>query len=280
MSKKALVPIEQRTTDFYGDEIITVVVEKDGDQIVYIPLRPICNFLGLDWSGQRQRINRNLVLNSEKQGVVVTPSPSNEGAGGGPQEMMCLPLDYLNGWLFGINAERVKPEIQEQVVRYQRECYKILSKAFLSPSNSQLEVSQSPLVYIREMSLAIAQLAQEQIELDSRLQQTEIQVSDHADRLDKAANFFKKLDSRVGSLEKKLSPADGQPITMEQASEISQAVKTLAITLGEKSGKNEFQGVYGQLYRTFGITSYKTLPVSKFAEAMKFLNEWYASLNQ
>lgn len=33
--------------------------------------------------------------------------------------MLCLPLEYLNGWLFGINATRVKKEIRENLIRYQ-----------------------------------------------------------------------------------------------------------------------------------------------------------------
>ena len=54
--------------------------------------------------------------------VTVTP--------GGRQEMFCLPLDYLSGWLFGMNADRVNPEIRDRLIQYQRECYKVLAEAF------------------------------------------------------------------------------------------------------------------------------------------------------
>lgn len=40
--------------------------------------------------------------------------------------MVCLPLHYLNGWLFGIDANRVKPELKEKLIRYQKECYEVL----------------------------------------------------------------------------------------------------------------------------------------------------------
>ncbi|MFN2177866.1 MAG: phage antirepressor N-terminal domain-containing protein [Candidatus Promineifilaceae bacterium] len=30
------------------------------------------------------------------------------------REMICLPLKFVPGWLFGINANRVKPEIRER----------------------------------------------------------------------------------------------------------------------------------------------------------------------
>lgn len=43
--------------------------------------------------------------------------------------MICLPLDYMCGWLFGSNADRVKPEVRGRLIRYQRECYAVLSEA-------------------------------------------------------------------------------------------------------------------------------------------------------
>jgi len=56
--------------------------------------------------------------------------------------MVCLPLDYISGFLFGLNADRVKPELRERVLRYQRECYKVLAEAFQDKrltSNSDFE---------------------------------------------------------------------------------------------------------------------------------------------
>ncbi|OPC86634.1 hypothetical protein BTV54_06205 [Pasteurella multocida subsp. multocida] len=38
-----------------------------------------------------------------------------------------LPIDYLNGWLFGIDVKRVKPEIRDLLITYKKECYKALS---------------------------------------------------------------------------------------------------------------------------------------------------------
>ena len=67
-------------------------------------------------------------------------------------------------------------------------------------------------------------------------------------------------------------------MTEEQASQISQAVKSVAQALGKASGRNEFGGVYGELYRKFGIASYKMLPARRFQEAMRFLAEWYETV--
>lgn len=120
MSDKALVPIEQRTVIFYDDEITAVLVDDDGHRVVYVPVRPVCDFLGIDWNGQRRRINRDPVLSSEIQRVDVTSTRR------GTQPMLCLPLKYISGFLFGINASRVKPELKERLIIYQRECYDVI----------------------------------------------------------------------------------------------------------------------------------------------------------
>jgi hypothetical protein len=61
---------------------------------------------------------------------------------------------------------------------------------------------------------------------------------------------------------------------------LSQAVKTVARELGARTGRNEYGGVYGQLYREFDITSYKSLPVAQFERAMEWLREWYRDIQQ
>ena len=40
--------------------------------------------------------------------------------------MTCLPLENLNGWLFSIQATRVKPEFREKLRAYQKECFQVL----------------------------------------------------------------------------------------------------------------------------------------------------------
>jgi hypothetical protein len=42
--------------------------------------------------------------------------------------------------------------------------------------------------------------------------------------------------------------------------------------------EDEITAVYGEVYRRFGISSYKLLPARRFAEAMKFLTDWHADL--
>jgi len=48
----ALVPIEEKKVNFYGDEITAVLIEINGQRQVYVPVRPLCEYLGLTWSSQ------------------------------------------------------------------------------------------------------------------------------------------------------------------------------------------------------------------------------------
>lgn len=248
----ALVPTRQREVQFYGDQI-TAVQANDGT--IYIPIRPICELIGVDWNGQRRRINRDPVLSEEVQGVDVTSTP------GGKQEMLCLPLDYISGFLFGINADRVKPELRERVVRYQRECYKILAEAFAdgrltaSPSLDDLVAAGGDAAEAYKIAEAILRLARHQLFMESRIDSHEL---------------------RLEEIEAKLS--DDVHVSDDQAVQLSQAVKAVAIILGQQTKRNEFGGVYGELYRRYNCSSYKLLKKKDFDGALNWLNEWKASL--
>lgn len=254
---KSLIPVEQKTVEFYEDEV-TAVRLQNGQ--VFVPIRPICENLGVTWSPQLRRINRDPVLSEEATSVTVTVTQQG-------REMICLPLKFIPGWLFGINADRVKPEIRERLIQYQRECYDVLSAAFTEgrltsdPSFHDLLDDESPAAIAYKMATALQLLARQQLLLESRME-----------------HRFEVVDQRLEAIESQLGdPA--HTITPDQAMQLSQAVKTVAMHLSKASGRNEYGGVYGELYRKFGITSYKQLPATKFQEAIDWLNEWHESIS-
>ncbi len=265
----ALVPIEERQVDFYGDDITAALVPVGEKEEIYVPIRPLCNYLGLSWAGQRERIMRDDVLADNLKGVRVRRTPSGKGrSAGGAQETLCLPLDYIPGWLFGIDASRVKPELKEKISRYRRECFRVLWQAFQGEATLDRSgpAPSAGLLQIREMGLAIVKMAEEQIELERNVNRA------HS-RLDQAALIVKSLDQRLTSVEKKLTPAS--LITDDQASEVSQAVKALAEYLSSKDkSKNHYQAAFQEIYRRFGVSSYKNIRADKFAAVLKFLADW------
>jgi len=108
------------TVNFRGTELYGF---HRGDEVV-VAVKPIVEALGLDWAGQLQRIKRDPVL-SKGMGVITIPFGR-----GGPQKSICLKLNLLNGWLFKIDANRVRPEIRQRVLDYQEECYEVLHMHF------------------------------------------------------------------------------------------------------------------------------------------------------
>ncbi|HEX6384591.1 MAG TPA: phage antirepressor N-terminal domain-containing protein [Anaerolineae bacterium] len=84
--EQALVPIEQKTVNFQGDDVTAVLVETERGEQVFVPVRPICDFLGVSWTGQIERINRDPVLSEVVSTVRVTRTEgllaSSAGASG------------------------------------------------------------------------------------------------------------------------------------------------------------------------------------------------------
>lgn len=261
--ENSLTVIEQKQVDFYGDEILAVRTEGGS---VYIPVRPICDLLGVDWSAQRRRINRDPVLSEEMKSVAVTATDSYRTIS---REVLSLPLDYISGFLFGIDANRVRPELKAQLVRYQRECYKVLADAFnegrltADPTFDQLLENETPAAQAYKMAVAVMKIARQQLVLESRLDAHTAQLSKHEQRLE-------EIEATLGD--------PGRYVTPDQAMRLSQAVRTVALEIGKRTKRNEHGGVYGELYRKFGITGYKELPAYRFDAAMAWMTEWYRSV--
>jgi len=267
MTESALVTIEQKQVVFYDDEITAILVQLEGEEKVFVPVKPICEFLGVSWTGQLRRINRDAVLAEEIRSVNVTFTEPNRTR---QIAMHCLPLDYISGFLFGINPERTKPEIKDKLIRYQRECFKVLAEAFVEGRlttdvsfEDLLQQASSDVVEAYQIAQAIMKLARNQIMLDARL-------DDHGRTL---ADYGRRLETIEADMHQK-----DRYISENQATQISQAIKTIALAMGKKTGRNEFGATWGEFYRKFGIAKYRYLPISKFDEAMTWLNEFYSQI--
>lgn len=105
---------------------VNILIIEDGEKLV--PIRPICDALGVDHKRQIDKIKEDEILSSTGG---VTPSVAADGK---QREMYCLPYMFIFGWLFTINPKNVKPEAQEAVKRYRMECYKALFQHFTDQS--------------------------------------------------------------------------------------------------------------------------------------------------
>ncbi|MFN2169962.1 MAG: phage antirepressor N-terminal domain-containing protein [Candidatus Promineifilaceae bacterium] len=262
-----LTPVEQKTVNFYGDDLLAIRAE-DGQ--VYVSLRHLCEALGLARQGQVRRIRDHKILSEGYQGgnVLLPPSPE-DGRGGGVQRVGMLRVDLVPLWLSGVRVRATKEEIRPKLERFQAEAAKVLWEAFqegrltVDPSFSELLESDSPAAQAYRLARAMMELARNQLLLEARLDTYDDRFLEHEQRLE-------GIEAALGAPDRFVTP--------DQASQISQAVKTVAMKLSKQSGRNEYGGVYGELYRKFGITSYKQLPAAKFDEAMGWLNEWRESV--
>lgn len=108
--------ISTQTISFNNQSLVTF--EQDG--VHYTAMKPICENIGLSWHAQFERMNRDEILS---QCILIIRMVAEDGKN---REMVCLPIEYLNGWLFGIDVNRCKPEIRETLIKYKKECYQAL----------------------------------------------------------------------------------------------------------------------------------------------------------
>jgi len=275
----SLEPSEQKTIIFYDDEL-TAVKLADGE--IYVPVRRLCDNLGLTWSSQYMRIQRDEVLSEAAKTVLVMRTVKAGDRGGGSVETVCLPLDLIPGWLFGVQTSRVREEIRPKLIRYRRECFRVLWDAFKQDVMPSLPTPQmTPAEQALAQVEALYNLARQQVALeswlihhDTRLDTVEDETLRAHERLDKAAGAVRALQLRVYG--------PGQVVSEEQAAEMAELVKAIAHTLTEQNpaGGNYYQSVWSELHRRYGVTTYRRVPADRFADVVAWLEGWLESLRQ
>ena len=249
---KSIQPIEQKQVDFYGDELTAV---RASDNHVYVSVRHLSDALGLDRRGQVRRIQRqNVLSNGYFMGDILSPK--------GRRRAGWLRVDLVPLFLTGLSTKSVKDEIRPKLERFQLEAAKVLWEAFqegrltADPAFDDLLISDHPTAQAYRMAQAVMTMARQQLLLESRIEQH---------------------DQRLEAIEVQLGDP-GRKITSAQATNISQAVKAVAMALSKASGRNEYGGVYGELYRRYEVPGYRELPAGKYDDSMAWLNEWLQSI--
>lgn len=247
--------VEQREVVFYGDALSAV---RGDDGRIYVNFTQVCEALGIDGRAQRRRLAEHDIL-AEALTAAAMPTA------GGPQRVTVIRADMVPLWLSSVRAAAVREELREKLRRFQREAAAVLWEAFrdgrltVEPGDATAGVSPETLQAV-ETARAVLALARSQAAMEARL-----------------SGQLAGIEARLETVEAALGDT-GRNVTPDQAAQLSQAVKAVALAVGKKSGRNEFGAIYGEFYRKFGITSYKLLPARRFAEAMAWLTEWYRSV--
>jgi hypothetical protein len=251
--EKQIIPVgvvAMQATAIFDDAEITAIKAEDG--FFYASFPHLCRNLGLDQESQLALITDHGAL---PEGLVNFPLIN------GVRVVMtpCLRTDLIALWLAVVPAKRLKEEKQERIRRYQQLVADVLNRLFGPPEAGSETRAAVPADPAYAEGLAIARMSIETAELAQK-------------KADAVEGRVAAAEARILALEARLMPRE--QISDEQAGEISDLVKQAAIALATKAGGGNFFGtVYGQLYRTFGITSYKHLTMAQYPKALAWLEK-------
>lgn len=171
--------LEIKDISFY-DGTLTAIRDKNNNQEYFIPSK-ICDILGLQWSGQRQRILRDEDLYPTMCKLNIVTRDRRV------RPVIALPLRKLSIFLYGIKTSMVKEEIKANIIKFKTDMEDILLKAFTNnsplpdlPKKNSLEILKdviSHLIEVDKKTDKALQLAQETTITVKQLEQKTNQIS-------------------------------------------------------------------------------------------------------
>ncbi len=292
-----LEPVEQKLVTLTAagpdqDEVLAARLETSQ---IYLPVKPLCTALGVNWPSQRQKIMADEVLAESTRTLRLKTR-------GGPQNLICMDVEAIPMWLAGIEPSRVRADLRDRLIAYKRWVRKTVYDAFARETGietalgtSQAMTPATPdvtaLIHIAQMAEAIATMARQQASfeqhVDTRFTALQGEIVEQREevmgRLDQAAAVVGNLLHRMNAVEGMVAP--GQVISDAQAAEISTLVKAIATEMAEREkgsgtkGRNPYQAVFGELYRRFRVSSYHNIPLRRFGEVMAWLREYQETMD-
>ena len=103
-----------------------VDILSTGDE-QFVAIRPICEALGVDPEGQRQRIERDEILGPTACMIKAVAGDGKD------REMYAIPYCYVFGWLFSIDISKVNQNVNASDLEYNLDCYKALITHITEP---------------------------------------------------------------------------------------------------------------------------------------------------
>lgn len=130
---------------------------------IFTSVKRICEDLGIDFSGQLQRIKKDEVL---IRGVEFISIPSNSGL----QDVFCIDIEYLPLWLTKIKPSKCKEEVRPLLIDFQLKAKDILAQAFLNNEKTSNGPNFEIPKTLGDALLLAGKLAKENEETFKRLQ--------------------------------------------------------------------------------------------------------------
>lgn len=137
---------QQPITKINGVEIVTV--EQNGE--IFVPIKPICEAIGIDVDSQRNKLNSDDFFNSTTAIITAVAADEKE------RDMFAISAKYVYGWLATINPGKVAPEARDAVINYRQECYDVLYEHFTGAMRRTIETNNAEIELLKNINSAIA----------------------------------------------------------------------------------------------------------------------------
>lgn len=284
----AIVPAEQRTISFYGDELVAV---RDEAGTVWVPIRRLCEAIGISRQGQLRRIRDDPVMSRHlRSGNILLPD-------GRTFSMECLPVKWVRFWLATLNAKSAKEAIRPKIIQYQEEVADIIDRAFARAPITPAAIDEAHMVAMRDLARQQAELWDAMIVERRRLDAVQELAEDHEGMIRDLEQSIEGLRRELAlvqaELNKRLTAVSNQirllpapretRLTPEQKATIRGLVEDLVAAADARGvklwqGKNNYQSAYATLNRTFGVAKYEELTAAQYPKAVEWLKREIAKL--
>lgn len=253
-----------RELQFDGDQLIAVRLEGDG---MAIPVRMMCQVLGLDVTSQSERIQAHEVLSRGLRIVRVRQ-------GGQLRSVVALLHRYIPFWLATISPHQVDPAAQPKLVRYQTELVDVLAALYGGDWQATPPTSADPAVATLQQALAQAltdlRLTREALLALQQQQEAQgHQLVEQREHLDTHDSQIARVEGMIDGVLERF--ATHTTITGPQQEVIGRSIRRLAVRYQKRTGKEIFGKLFGEFCLHFGTPKYGLLPSGKYEEAMAWI---------
>lgn len=249
------------TIEFDGDSLPAVILEGEG---IAIPVRTICQALGLDVQSQSDRLRDHDVL---ADGLRVVRVPRGQQL----RPVMALLHRFIPFWLATIVPSQVKPAVRPKLIRYQLELVDVLALLYGGDVQSRQPVAVDPAAaaiqqHITQALLELRLLRDTLLEAQNR---ADTRLTVHEQRMD-------AIEDVLGELQDQFTAQT--TITAAQQEVIKRSIQRLARRYEQQTGQPMFARLFGQFCIDLGTPKYALLPASRYNDALNWLRTQAAEL--
>lgn len=244
------LPVTYQDLDFAGDTLPTAIIQGDG---VLLPIRRICQVLGLDPREQLRRIRAHDVL---LLGLREIRMPFE----GQLRVVYAIHQRYLAFWLATIVPSEVEETMRAKLRQYQEELVDLLNTLYSPDLSTNLPAPADPTVaeLTRQMSALLIELRVTRETIRAQQQAT----SEKQDHVAELSGIVDTLQQQMGVY---------VPIAPAQQEFIARSIRGLAKRYERKTGKEIFAQLFAEFTKTMRTPSYDKLPAKQYDEAVAWI---------